>query len=244
MSLFPSAWLYFERTVFFYPSLVSFVPSVVLYGLLEMIPRANSLLVLSVIWICQIQYVLGTYPMSSALTQQLPYRLGAATFVLNNTLYTYGGEGRGINATSNFVSVAFSANDGSIVYNPVQVAQQGPSVAYSQAVLLPDNDTVLLFGGSSSPPATNGSEILFYQFRFSTRAWTPGLINGTAVPPNRMYFTATLASNGLVYIYGGAGAVQTALNDFWSYNPATGEFVNLTAPGQPALYGYNAVALP
>lgn len=209
-----------------------------------MIPIANSLLVLSVIWICQIQYVLGTYPMSSALTQQLPYRLGAATFVLNNTLYTYGGEGRGINATSNFVSVAFSANDGSIVYNPVQVAQQGPSVAYSQAVLLPDNDTVLLFGGSSSPPATNGSEILFYQFRFSTRAWTPGLINGTAVPPNRMYFTATLASNGLVYIYGGAGAVQTALNDFWSYNPATGEFVNLTAPGQPALYGYNAVALP
>lgn len=184
--------------------------------------------------------------MSSALTQQLPYRLGSATFVLNHTLYTYGGEERGINATQDFVSVAF-ASDGSIIYNPVRVNQAGPSVAYSQAVLLPDNDTVLLFGGSSWPPAANGSEILVYQFRFSTRAWTPAPINGTAVPSSRMFFTATLASNGLIYIYGGAGPLpqtQAAYNDFWSYNPATGQFVNLTAPGQPTLYGHNAIALP
>lgn len=184
-------------------------------------------------------------------------RRGAATFVRNDILYTVGGERQGYKATDGTIINgevwAFSINEGNGTVNADYPGYTQP-IIYAQAILLPDNDRVLLFGGSNStviPDGQNGT-LFFQEYRFSTDEWRQLPVissapNGT-LPSNRYKSTATLAPNGKVYLYGGAIPPTSAgLRDLWEYDPSTERFTEI--PLNNALISHSttslsAVALP
>ncbi|KAI8139899.1 hypothetical protein BJV82DRAFT_672280 [Fennellomyces sp. T-0311] len=144
----------------------------------------------------------------------MPYRTEAATFVRNNTLYSVGGRTRDGIPMSLFDAFYLDANTGQLVhtkveYNQMDFYQFTTAVAGCAAVLLPDNNRVLFFGGDRPPPSSwspaQSGDMHVVQFDFTTETWTV-LENANStetVPRNTESLTATLASNGKIYIYGG-----------------------------------------
>ncbi|KAI9250985.1 hypothetical protein BDA99DRAFT_608271 [Phascolomyces articulosus] len=211
-----------------------------------------------------IDYVHGAYPMDSYIKTQIPSRTNAASFVRNEALYIYGGEGRGSNnATNDFVSISFnfSSPEGELIFNRVPMANpaEAPKVANARAVLLPDNNTVLLFGGfAPGNENTTALHILCYQYTFDNQRWDPIPVNvtagdevppgGPALPTNREGHTATLGPDGLVYIYGGIRSLenQTLVGDFWSFNPRDRLFTRraLFALDPIVLFAHVGIPLP
>ncbi|KAI7886971.1 hypothetical protein K492DRAFT_202913 [Lichtheimia hyalospora FSU 10163] len=189
-------------------------------------------------------------PVSSIMSMS---RRGAATFVRNNILYTVGGERQGYTSLGGEVW-AFSINEGNGTVNAnTEIAYTQP-ITYAQAVLLPDNDRVLLFGGSNStifPEGQNGT-LFFQEYRFSTDNWEPlnvtsSTLNGP-LPTNRYKFTATLASNGRIYIFGGrVPPTARELRDLWEYDPTNGHFTEIPLNDTRTPYlisSISAIALP
>lgn len=159
-------------------------------------------------------------------------QIGAATFVRDNVLYTISGLTQYFNTTlptRNFIG--FHLNKQTGIIETDAVSSIAPAMAYGQAVLLPDNDRVLLFGGRNEDIWDDNSTLVVYEYRFSDPVWqllnvtaaNNGTNNGT-VPRNRHRHTATLAPNGKVYIYGGKvpGTISRYFIDLWEYDPTTG----------------------
>ncbi|KAI7886969.1 hypothetical protein K492DRAFT_202912 [Lichtheimia hyalospora FSU 10163] len=169
-------------------------------------------------------------------------QIGAATFVRDNVLYTFGGLSQYVNTTkptNNLVGFQLNLQNGYIDTDR-PLMRSGPSLAYSQAVLLPDNDRVLLFGGKNETVDEN-STLLVYEYRFSNPEWyqlnvtvANNATNGT-VPRNRHRHTATLAPNGKIYIYGGQvpGSITRFFLHMWEYDPSTGLFTEIPIDYHP-----------
>ncbi|KAI9257369.1 hypothetical protein BDA99DRAFT_585167 [Phascolomyces articulosus] len=233
------------------PSIICFVTTIIIYCILIFPSR-----------------VLGEYDVSEEQLARIPYRYASASFARDGILYSYGGVTRNASASTLFTSIAFDEVDGQVIYSDVTQLHGSPGAAYSEAVLLPDNNRVLLFGGrnmtdagndvSSINNSTAGSGILrLYEYRFDTQNWTALPIQtsdkGSELPRNRKDFTATLsATNGKIYIHGGQdfqpetnGIVPT--NDSWVFDSTTYVFTRLTSalPDQSPsdLYGHSSVAL-
>ncbi|KAI7879283.1 galactose oxidase [Lichtheimia hyalospora FSU 10163] len=193
-------------------------------------------------------------PMTSIMSMS---RRGAATFVRNDILYTVGGERQGYSSFGG-EAWAFSINEGNGTVNANTAisysAYTTHPVMYAQAVLLPDNDRVLLFGGSNStilPEGQNGT-LFFREYRFSTDKWvslnvTSSTLNGP-LPTNRYKFTATLASNGRIYIFGGRVPLTAReIRDLWEYDPTNGHFTEIPLNDTRTPYlisSISAIALP
>ncbi|KAI8139887.1 hypothetical protein BJV82DRAFT_659618 [Fennellomyces sp. T-0311] len=146
--------------------------------------------------------------------EKLPYRTEAATFVRNNTLYVWGGRSRDGNALFSFDAFSIDANNGQLNYDTVDYNKYATPwfhTAGSAAVLLPDNNRVLFFGGDRAPPeggpfSVQTGEMHVVQFDFTSGNWTfPEIANSNGtIPRNIESPTATLAPNGKIYIAGGS----------------------------------------
>lgn len=210
-------------------------------------PLAGFLILAS--WLLSVVH--ASYPVSVNTEQLIPFVGAAAFFIRGNTLYSIGGETRSAKTNAYFTAINLDTS-GNVVYQNLD-STGPPTISYSRAALLSDENTVILLGGNLPANDTNAQQIsnstaslVAYQYKFDTRTWSAApRATVTAVPPNRVMHSATLA-NGKVYIYGGAveSFNGTMLNDFWSYDPSTGVYVNLTQATQPYLYGHTAVALP
>lgn len=179
----------------------------------------------------------------NAYTYIRPFsQMGSATFVRDDILYTVGGLSQYLNMTqptNNFIAFQLSQKNGMI--EPVQLPGGMLAVAYAQAVLLPDKDRVLMFGGNNEM-LENNSTLLVHEYRFSTGVWQ--VLNVTAannatngmVPQNRYKHTATLSSNGKIYIYGGQvpGTATEFFFDFWEYDPSMGRFTEIPIDHDPS----------
>ncbi|KAI9495623.1 hypothetical protein BDB00DRAFT_812680 [Zychaea mexicana] len=202
--------------------------------------------------------VCGSYPMDVSIETQIPMRTNAASFVRGRAMYIYGGEGRGNDsATNDFFSLSFNAENGDLIYEQVPVASEdkGPRIAGGRAVILPDNNTVLLFGGYA-PYNENitAVHLLCYQYTFDNQVWAPIPVNATGeipegapeLPTHRESHTATLGADGLVYIYGGIRSIRdTALvGDFWAYDPSTRLFSRRELISNIVLYAHIGIPLP
>ena len=201
--------------------------------------------------------VYGEYDVGEEQLARIPYRYASASFSRDGVLYSYGGATRNSSASTLFTSISFDQTDGQVIYSDVP-QRHSPGAAYSEAVLLPDNNRVLLFGGrnltdafiadSSTLSATNkqnnnssdaGSGLLrLYEYRFDTQNWTAIAVKTTnedgILPRNRKDFTATLSlTNGKVYIHGGqafqAEGITTPINDSWIFDPSTYLFTRLSS---------------
>ncbi|KAI9276762.1 hypothetical protein BDA99DRAFT_584036 [Phascolomyces articulosus] len=201
------------------------------------LPKMTLLLLFSVVMTMFFDSVQGAYPSNMTTKIQVSSRSNAASFVRDEALYMYGGEGRGGNtATDDFVSITFNFSSpyGELIFNRIPMAnpESAPKVAGARMVLLPDNNTVLLFGGFAPEHANiTAMHLLCYQYTFDDQMWAPIPVNVTpseisegapVLPTHREDHTATLATDGLVYIYGGVVSKEnpTIVGDFWSYNPS------------------------
>ncbi|KAI8140832.1 hypothetical protein BJV82DRAFT_561859 [Fennellomyces sp. T-0311] len=197
----------------------------------------------------------AAYPVTPLLTERLPNVIGAGSFIKENTLYIYGGEGRSNEFSdekfSNELSTVAFDNSGDIIYG--STSTNGPHVTLAPLVLLPDNVTVLLFGGLYSDTMNEtSSPFRAYQYSFNTETWSPlpatqAGADPTTLPVNRQRHTAVLATDGNVYITGGTPNIgnpsMDIIIDSWSYNPSTGELARLSDPPL-GLFGHTGTALP
>ncbi|KAI9025991.1 hypothetical protein CLU79DRAFT_744091 [Phycomyces nitens] len=173
-------------------------------------------------------------------------RSGAATFVRNNALYTYGGSTTTKNYTNTFSFLALSTNE--LIYKEEPQPIQGPACSFSQAVILDDNNTVVLFAGMY--PNINWSDKLpVYIYKFNDLKPTWNRIIPTTKeswPTSRKEFSAVLSPGGDIYLYGGLknDANMTVLNDLWTFNPTTNKFTDISLPKQAYMYGHTSVASP
>ncbi|KAI9275481.1 hypothetical protein BDA99DRAFT_601110 [Phascolomyces articulosus] len=219
-------------------------------------PFILSLLTLwSIITIIFTPTVSAAYNMTDEQINLLPGRSTGATFVRNDKMYIYGGVVSRSVVSTQFTSISFNDEDGSLVY--ADVPQRNPvPMSFSQAVLLPDNNRVLFFGGITNNATLYTGKLLVYEYRFDQQTWQEASalpFNNATFPVNRKELTATLGSDGKVYIAGGfnlvsafAGAGSYIMGDLWSYNPQNGQFVDLSQPLEPSKYmiGHSAIALP
>ncbi|KAF7730680.1 hypothetical protein EC973_001629 [Apophysomyces ossiformis] len=165
--------------------------------------------------------------MTTAQLAQIPLMSDTASIVRENILYRYGGVTRTSELYTNAFTQTSVSDNGSLSFSYVKQVNQGPLCSLCQAVLLPDNQTMLVLGGIN--PIKRNSSMMAYMYRFDNASWSPAPVlsdNGT-LPYNRKFFTATLAPNGKVYIYGGIRTLSHVhepskpLNDFWSYDPVS-----------------------
>ena len=202
--------------------------------------------------------VKGSYPTTPIMKEQIPRRSYASSFVLNDTLYIYGGSSKYEALTKKFFSLGFDKVDGSLIYTPVQGQENiGPKLCSSTAVLLPDNNTVL-FIGRANPyvdiEEDERDELLLVQYTFDDHTWAPvranvdPQTNVTGFPRNRHGHTSTLASDGRIYIYGGLYTEDIStykfVTDHWVYDPTTKLFSSTGNFDDTCLNGHNSLALP
>ncbi|KAI8137556.1 hypothetical protein BJV82DRAFT_661228 [Fennellomyces sp. T-0311] len=200
----------------------------------------------------------AVYNISDELRNPLryPYRRDAATFVRNNTLYFWGGEGRwsdkgGIyrDVVTYFQAVRFNQQNGSLEYSFVQNSYNYTNFTVgAAAVLLPDSDRVLFFGGYSQRRRGVGENVPLYlsEYNFVDGTWrhpTVRSVAGAPLPNNKGYMAATMGSDGLVYLVGRhyTGDLDEITADttaFWTFNPSTELFTPLNVSSPPFWYGW------
>ncbi|KAI9484433.1 hypothetical protein BDB00DRAFT_878857 [Zychaea mexicana] len=141
----------------------------------------------------------GEYDVSEEQLARIPYRFASASFSHAGVVYSYGGATRNSSASTLFTSISFDPHNGQVIYADVPQPNWSPSTAYSQAVLLPDKNRVLLFGGcnytssvgtaaaATTTPSSSINDnnstitmthdshttaIRLYEYRFDTHNWT------------------------------------------------------------------------
>ncbi|KAL0095859.1 hypothetical protein F4703DRAFT_1767348 [Phycomyces blakesleeanus] len=149
----------------------------------------------------------SSYLIPSKYIKLVNNRYATASFVRNNALYTYGGESSLFNTSSFFTSMSLSPKDKSLIIETVPQSKPGPSCSYSAAVLLDDNQTVILFVGQAFNLSANSSMPIYtYSFLDPNPMWKEIKPVGNALWPDiRIGFSATLAPNGKIYVFGGSG---------------------------------------
>ncbi|KAI8139900.1 hypothetical protein BJV82DRAFT_672281 [Fennellomyces sp. T-0311] len=171
--------------------------------------------------------------------ERLPYRTEAASFVRDSTLYTWGGRGRGGGTMNSFDGFYLDSNTGELVHTTIDSEEIPPS-AGSAAVLLPNNNRVLFFGGDQSPSwgptSIQSASMYIFQYDFTTQTWTSLVASNSneSLPMNVESPTATLASNGKIYIYGGQytnstePAIFRTAKIMWIYDPEINYFSSVS----------------
>ena len=185
------------------------------------------------------------YPVSQSTDKQLPALSYGAGFVINGTMYVYGGQLQDGTISNRFTKLSFDKY-GDVHYENVN--SNGPKMLYAQSVVSSKNDSVAFIGGwypEHSPNSTNPIRIETYSFVQNTWTTLAGSNEADRIPVNRQEHTAVKAANGLIYIHGGVttSGNHSAIKDSWSYDPITRTFKNMTAP-PIALYGSTATVLP
>ncbi|KAI9276646.1 hypothetical protein BDA99DRAFT_493774 [Phascolomyces articulosus] len=185
------------------------------------------------------------YPTAESANTINPILHASTAFTINGTVYVHGGSMIASNSNQLF-SISFDEY-GLLHYEIIN--EQGPAVSYHQAIILPGNDSFIVFGGLRYDflDVSDAVEPIFAEvYSFSQNKWSilPGL-NQTAVPSDRQQHCAVMASNGLIYIHGGVvpgPGNSKILMDSWVYNPLTQAFTNLSTP-PIGLYDSSAIAL-
>ncbi|KAG2218735.1 hypothetical protein INT45_006887 [Circinella minor] len=185
------------------------------------------------------------YPITPSTTSKLPTPAFSTGFVINETLYVYGGQIGNILFSNQFTRLSFDSY-GVVHYEDVN--SNGPEVLYPTSVVFPNNDSVAIIGGRYDGYYPNVTDSIRAQvYSFSQNTWTTlsGLDGIDSVPPHRKQHTSVRAANGLIYIHGGISSMNnfTLLRDHWSYDTIAQTFINLTTP-PIGLYGGTATALP
>lgn len=192
--------------------------------------------------------VFGAYPVPILINEKIPRVLGATAFTIDNVMYAYGGENRNNNLTNQFSAFSFDATTGDIIYKALN--EYGPQVAFAEIVVAPDNASFTLFGGNYQDTLFDQAPMHAYHYTFENDTWSPLAVtlqpdDNTTIPRARQNFKAVLASDGLVYIFGGIRGPydMRPRQDFWSYDPSTGAFTQRPYPGF-VMDSYTATALP
>ncbi|KAG2222612.1 hypothetical protein INT45_008731 [Circinella minor] len=172
-----------------------------------------------------------------------------ASFVRNNTLYFWGGTASSSMSTDSYYTVApyfesvqLDANNGELTYSTVENSKNYTNYTIgASAVLLPDNERVLFFGGFRGSEAVISEDELIYieQYDFRTSMWTSlpvqldPSVNQSIMPPrNRKQLSAALAPNEKIYLAGGrATPGPTSDYDIWVYDLNTSSFTPIEEGG-------------
>ncbi|KAI9019511.1 hypothetical protein CLU79DRAFT_238341 [Phycomyces nitens] len=172
-------------------------------------------------------------------------------FFHEKKLYTYGGQTYTESATNIFSSVSLSSEEnsrGNILYERVNQSSYGPDASYTQGIFLEDSRTAVIFGAYlyGFSPKNQSMSTYTYDFRSAEPSWTQySIAENATVPEFRVDFTATLAPNKNVYIYGGMSVGSSIyLNDLWSFNPTTFQYINLTREHIMQRSRHTATVLP
>jgi hypothetical protein len=184
------------------------------------------------------KYTNGTYTVTVDQYNNLPLVYGSAYTSVNGTIYSYGGKtinGEGLTIDSGDlyqVGIPNPTTTGSDV--SYRLVSSHGNASYGQLVYLPGTQSLLMLGGAN-PALSNvsSSALVLSMYNLQNATWSSAPVAlGSPVPANRQRFGAAFSSvTNLVYIYGGLGgyAGDVFLSDFWSYNPVSGVFTNLTA---------------
>ncbi|KAI9272756.1 hypothetical protein BDA99DRAFT_275213 [Phascolomyces articulosus] len=193
-----------------------------------------------------VEYILTAQPVvSNPLIN--PRRRTAATFVRNNIIYVWGGDGYytadyyDITPYFNAINIATEPDDNDqkiLKYSFVSNSRDyhNFSVAASAIVDPTNNDRVLFFGGTRNSyiGAAENETLYLEQYDFTTTQWTTLPVvaeqDGVSIDPpkNRIDFSAiVLPSNGNIYIAGGydnnSKNSSASLDDnntlIWMYDP-------------------------
>ncbi|KAI8333895.1 hypothetical protein BC941DRAFT_473121 [Chlamydoabsidia padenii] len=191
----------------------------------------------------------GTYTVTADQYNNLPLVYGSAYTSINGTIYSYGGktitsEGVTIDSGDLYqISIPNPTHNGSDLSYTL-LSSHG-NASFGQMVYLAQTQSLLMIGGAIPINATNPPLVMSI-YHLINSSWSSPPIHSPA-PPNRQRFGAALSKvNNLVYIYGGLSgyAGDSYLSDFWSYNPITGVFNNLTSTlPSPAAQASSLVSL-
>ncbi|KAI9250512.1 hypothetical protein BDA99DRAFT_589502 [Phascolomyces articulosus] len=224
--------------------MLSFIPSLLQHTIVS-----PPVLLFSIVVILSVSHVTnGEYPSIPDIGGTIPKLFASTGFSLNDTMYTFGGQGADDFITNQLAQISF--DDDGVLHRKV-INYMGPLSYASQVVVLPDKDSIAVFGGFRNLRPNIRADTLELQvamYRFSNDSWSdlPGQYLTAIGPPiHRQGHTAVMASNGLVYFQGGglnAPYVSQMLFDSWSYNPETTLYTRLSLPPLN-LYASTATAL-
>ena len=210
--------------------------------------RHNVGTILLVLLNVAVTAVFGSYPVSTQTNEKIPRVLGATAFTIDNVMYAYGGDDRTNQHTNHFSAFSFDATTGDLIYEARN--EYGPQVAFAEIAIMPDNASFTLFGGNYYDTLFDQAPMHAYHYTFENDTWSPLAVtlqpdDNTTIPRARQNFKAVLASDGLVYIFGGLRGPydMRPRQDFWSYDPSTGAFTQRPLPGF-VMDSYTATALP
>ncbi|CDH55723.1 hypothetical protein RO3G_02372 [Lichtheimia corymbifera JMRC:FSU:9682] len=164
--------------------------------------------------------VFGMYHISEYTRDKIPKISGAAAFTIDNVMYAYGGEGRN-GCTNRFSAFSFDATTGDLIHKALN--EYGPHVSMADIAVMPDNASFTLFGGFYQDTLFDQAPMHAYHYTFENDTWSPLAVtlqpdDNTTIPRARQNFKAVMASDGLVYIFGGFPGPydMRPRRDFWS----------------------------
>ncbi|KAI9246085.1 hypothetical protein BDA99DRAFT_543431 [Phascolomyces articulosus] len=160
------------------------------------------------------------YPVDNLTRGNLSFITDSTESSINRTFYSIG-DNNDSGILNQFSYISFD-DYGNIQYK--QVSTKCPFFfGFLEAVVLPDKDSVLVFGGfeesiisdDNSTKFLNPSIISLYEARYSFKqnAWSivdeiHDSVNPSLIPSYQKGHTAVLASNGLIYVQGGHSSID------------------------------------
>ncbi|KAI9025194.1 hypothetical protein CLU79DRAFT_844599 [Phycomyces nitens] len=210
--------------------------------------NTRPIVFLVILFACSLFVVVETsYTIPSKYIKLVNNRYAAASFVRNNALYTYGGESSKANNSNFFTAMTLSPIDNTLIIETVPQHTPGPLCSYANAVLLPDNQTVILFiGQADNKPQNSTMPIYRYNFLDPNPAWTEIKRSGDIPWPDmRVGFSANMAPNGKIYVFGGirVDKISPALS-FFSFDPKTDQIELPNSLGDVDIFGHVGTMLP
>lgn len=180
--------------------------------------------------------------------------------LLDGVIYIYGGSVKNV-STNEYIpgalyKMSIDPNGDNGGFHLEYLNSYG-DYGFGQLLLLNDNQTLLTIGGENNftgsivqndqanqtnqtnqtvqtDPSLRPTMKLYH---IPNNTWSdPPIANLFAVPLNRARLAAAVAPNGLVYILGGDVSGGGTAYDFYSYNPVTGVFTDLTKSYQALPY--------
>ncbi len=104
-----------------------------------------------------------------------------------------------------------------------------------------------IFGGyySATGPGTALND--FYSFDPVAQEWTNLSVPSAGTPPSIRYLARAANVGGILYLFGGRDMANMSLDDFYSYDPSSKTWTNLSVPASGALpqgrYGHSMVVI-
>ncbi|KAI9314898.1 hypothetical protein BX666DRAFT_1879350 [Dichotomocladium elegans] len=192
------------------------------------------------------------------------------SFAQGNSVYIIGGKSITGEVTNRAIVITLNDTTGETSVADYVTSNPPPRLAYAQTVVHPSSNRVLVFGGYNTTIYQDQAmyPMAFHQLDIASQTWEQPAIITRCMPPTRCTiprrydFTATLAADNNIYIFGGLSRVHNAstddylrlvLNDLWVYNTTTEEFIYLNdaisvdgtvGASLPYSRGHTAVALP